>query len=140
MNSEPPSPDRNPTRRAFLLGAGAGLAAGVPLTWFASRRGELTEDRPRSFTGRTTEQRRPTPALPGPFPGRLIGVHPPASVRPDHTICADTVKVMMDRGLCELTGADEAAAAWRRFFEPGDVVGIKVNPVGFSRRRGLVGA
>ena len=30
----------------------------------------------------------------------------------------------------ELTGADDAVEAWRTFFEPGDVVGIKMNPVG----------
>ena len=30
----------------------------------------------------------------------------------------------------ELTGADDAVSAWRSFFEPGDVVGIKMNPVG----------
>ena len=30
----------------------------------------------------------------------------------------------------ELTGADDAVEAWRPFFEPGDVVGIKMNPVG----------
>ena len=32
--------------------------------------------------------------------------------------------------MMELTGADGWVDAWRQFFEPGDVVGIKVNPVG----------
>ena len=40
------------------------------------------------------------------------------------------VRRMMRRGMMELTGADDWAGAWRRFFEPGDVVGIKLNPVG----------
>ena len=31
----------------------------------------------------------------------------------------------------ELTGADDAVQAWRSFFEPGDVVGIKVVPNGY---------
>ena len=30
----------------------------------------------------------------------------------------------------ELTGATDAVEAWRSFFEPGDVVGVKMNPVG----------
>lgn len=30
----------------------------------------------------------------------------------------------------ELTDAEDATQAWRRFFEPGDVVGIKLTPVG----------
>jgi aspartate 1-decarboxylase len=34
------------------------------------------------------------------------------------------------RGLMGLTGADDEVTAWRAFFERGDVVGIKVNPVG----------
>ncbi|HEY5985320.1 MAG TPA: hypothetical protein VIV12_02900, partial [Streptosporangiaceae bacterium] len=29
-----------------------------------------------------------------------------------------------------LTGAESSTDAWRRFFERGDVVGIKLNPVG----------
>jgi hypothetical protein len=34
---------------------------------------------------------------------------------------------MMARGMCALTGAADVDAAWRLFFEPEDVVGIKVN-------------
>jgi uncharacterized protein (DUF362 family) len=47
---------------------------------------------------------------------------------------------MMARGMRELTGADHAEAAWKRLFESGDVVGIKVNPVGYKRRANAVGA
>jgi hypothetical protein len=43
---------------------------------------------------------------------------------------AEPVRQMMRRGMMELTGADDWPSAWRRFFEPGDVVGIKLNPVG----------
>ena len=34
------------------------------------------------------------------------------------------------RGMKELTGATDEVEAWRSFFEPGDVVGVKMNPVG----------
>jgi hypothetical protein len=37
---------------------------------------------------------------------------------------------MMRRGMLGLTGEKDWASAWRRFFTKGDVVGIKVNPVG----------
>jgi hypothetical protein len=40
------------------------------------------------------------------------------------------IKSSMERGLMELTGADHAVEAWKTFFEPGDVVGIKVVPNG----------
>ncbi len=36
----------------------------------------------------------------------------------------------MDRGIKTLTGATDAVEAWKHFFEPGDVVGIKVVPNG----------
>jgi uncharacterized protein (DUF362 family) len=41
--------------------------------------------------------------------------------------------------MCQLTGADHPEEAWKRFFEPGDVVGIKVNPVGRAPRSGEPG-
>jgi hypothetical protein len=37
----------------------------------------------------------------------------------------------MAQGMCALTGAKTAGEAWRRFFEPKDVVGIKVNCGGY---------
>jgi uncharacterized protein (DUF362 family) len=43
---------------------------------------------------------------------------------------AEAVRQMMRLGMKELVGAEGWVDAWRRFFEPGDVVGIKVNPVG----------
>ncbi len=39
----------------------------------------------------------------------------------------EVVREMMARGMRTLTGAGTTAEAWRRFFEPSDVVGIKVN-------------
>ena len=43
---------------------------------------------------------------------------------------ADVVQQMMRRGMTALTGSAGWADAWRQFFTAGDVVGIKVNPVG----------
>ena len=141
-----PSPGRRRravTRRDFLLGAGAGLAAGVPLAWLGIKGWERFRDPSedsRSFRGRSVEDEHPAFAMPGPFPGRVIEVHHPGSVKPDNTICPEAVQTMMARGLCALTGADHPTEAWRRFFGPGDVVGIKVNPVGYQRRPDAVGA
>jgi uncharacterized protein (DUF362 family) len=67
--------------------------------------------------------------LPGKFPGRVVEVHHPGSC-PGGTPNADAVNRMMDRGITALTRIDEPAEAWRSMFERGDVVGIKVNPVG----------
>lgn len=133
------------TRRGFFLGLGAGLALGLPLTRLR-RRGTRPEEPLPSFTGRSVENPRAEPGMPGPFPGRVIEVHHPGSVTPNNEINPEAVRVMLDRGMCQLVGADVPTDAWRRFFQPGDVVGIKVNPVGRrtntdnSRLPGAVGS
>ncbi len=71
-------------------------------------------------------------AMPGLYRGRVIAVQNPA-VLVSGQYQAEEVSKMMRLGMTELTGADGWADAWRRFFEPGDVVGIKVNPVGQPR-------
>jgi hypothetical protein len=43
----------------------------------------------------------------------------------------EVVREMMARGIRALTGAGVTSDAWRRFFEPSDVVGIKVNCGGY---------
>lgn len=119
------------SRRGFLLGSALGLAAGVPLGWFALHgRQWLDRHAPSPFTGRSVELPRVPAGMPGPFPGRVVEVRHPAVVAVDSTIDADAVRTMMQRGMQSLTGSDDVQMAWRRFFEPGDVVGIKVNPVG----------
>lgn len=131
------------TRRGFLLGTGAGLASGVPLTWLGLHAWDTLNRQTQaagSFTGRSAEEPHSAFAMPGPYPGRVIEVHHREAVRPRHRVNAEAVKRMMDRGMRELTGADTAQEAWRRFFEPGDVVGIKVNPVGYRRRAEVAGA
>ena len=67
--------------------------------------------------------------IPGPYPGRVVAVRHSASIL-SGAYQAGPVEAMLDRGMRELTGADDPLDAWRRFFEPGDVVGIKLNPVG----------
>lgn len=67
--------------------------------------------------------------MPGPYPGRVVSVENPA-VLVSGQYQAGPVQQMMRRGMAELTGADSWADAWRLFFEHGDVVGIKLNPVG----------
>lgn len=67
--------------------------------------------------------------IPGPYPGRVIEVKNPRMIK-DGVKDRAAVKEAVERGMKELTGADDAVSAWRRFFEPGDVVGVKMNPVG----------
>jgi uncharacterized protein (DUF362 family) len=67
--------------------------------------------------------------MPGLFPGRVVDVfHPGALV--DRRVSPPAVRAMLDEGMKALTGDAAAKDAWARFFEPGDVVALKVNPSG----------
>ena len=67
-------------------------------------------------------------ALPGPFPGKVIEVKDPRSLV-DDKVDAKVVADMFERGVRALTGTD-MKQSFGLFFEPNDIVGIKVNPVG----------
>ncbi|HVT91906.1 MAG TPA: DUF362 domain-containing protein [Bryobacteraceae bacterium] len=67
--------------------------------------------------------------MPGLYRGRVVAVHHPGSIV-DGQFQREPIHQMFRKGMAELTGTDGGADAWRQFVEPGDVVGIKVNPVG----------
>jgi hypothetical protein len=67
--------------------------------------------------------------MPGPFPGVVVAVEHPGSIV-DGTYQAAPVRAMLEKGMTALTGAPSWTEAWRSFFEKGDVVAIKVSPVG----------
>lgn len=121
---------RSLTRRGFVGGLATGLvAAGVPLVYFA-RKG--LRDSPWATDTAVASAARPTAPdrMPGPYRGRVVEVHHPRAVDEWHQIDRTAVRTMMDRGMCEFTGADDPVEAWRTLFAPGEVIGIKVNPVG----------
>src|SRR5262245_2290204 len=115
------------TRRGFLLGAGAGLAAGAAGTWLGLRAAERSG---LSAPSSKLQLPRSDDGMPGPYPGRVVEVNHPGSVNDSNVIYPEAVRDMVDRGMRELTGAEHSSEAWKRFFGPDDVVGIKVNPVG----------
>jgi hypothetical protein len=72
------------------------------------------------------------PGMPGPYPGRVVAVTSAKSVDTSSGAANDeVVREMMAQGMRALTGAGTTAEAWRRFFAPSDVVGIKVNCGGY---------
>ena len=73
-----------------------------------------------------------SPGMPGPYPGRVVSVASSRSVDTSTGAAnADVVRDMLARGMTALTGARATPDAWRRFFEPADRVGIKVNCGGY---------
>jgi hypothetical protein len=80
----------------------------------------------------TKYQPLPVPGMPGPYPGRVVALHSDKVVDvASGAADAAVVQEMLARGMCALTGESTPAAAWRRFFVPSDVVGIKVNCGGY---------
>jgi uncharacterized protein DUF362 len=73
-----------------------------------------------------------TPGMPGSYPGRVVAVNSDKCVDTTSGAAnADIVREMMARGMRTLSGARTTQDAWRRFFVPADVVGIKVNCGGY---------
>jgi Domain of unknown function (DUF362) len=104
-------------RRAFLAGTAVPLLAGFHAS-AQQPKVEPVVDEPPGRLG-----------VPGPYPGRVVEVRNPAMIR-GGVKDRGVIEAAVGRGIKELTGADDAVGGWRRFFEPGDVVGIKMNPVG----------
>jgi Domain of unknown function (DUF362) len=117
-------------RRRFLAASAASVAS-LPLISGSSARAAQQES---SAITRTTHQGgdgKPLskPAAPGLYPGRVVEVKNPKMIH-DGTRDGAAIKASMDLGIKTLTGATDAVEGWKHFFEPGDVVGIKVVPNG----------
>ena len=114
------------SRRSFAKGVLGGLAiAGIPLAYVAAHNNH--------WLSRSTQTPAPKPlvdGMPGAYRGRVVEVHDDHAVDNRYAIDQSVVRNMLDRGMCEFTGADHPVEAWQTFFSPGEIVGIKVNPVG----------
>ena len=67
--------------------------------------------------------------MPGLFPGRVVELFDRGSIV-HNRVSQPVVKRMLEQGMQELTGEKSAKAAWARFVDPTDIVGIKINPSG----------
>jgi len=73
---------------------------------------------------------KPSPlGMPGLFPGRVIEIRDP-SVIVRNRVSQPVVSHMLEHAMKELTGEKSARAAWAKFVESRDIVGIKINPSG----------
>lgn len=67
-----------------------------------------------------------------PLKPRLIVVRDDEFIQSGKTT-VERVRKMLQRGIMELTGAESIRSGWREFFEPSDVVGIKINCLAGAR-------
>lgn len=103
------------TRRELIAGAGA--AASLPVV--------------HSGRAATAQEGSLPPLLfPGPYRGKVVEVQHLGSVSKG-VVDREVVRSMMTCGMLDLTGVRSEADAWRRFFKPTEIVGIKVSPVGY---------
>ena len=66
--------------------------------------------------------------MPGAYPGQVVVTQSARSINPATEAVDQAVVVeMMKRGMMEFTGDKNVLDSWRRFVEPKDVVGIKLN-------------
>jgi uncharacterized protein (DUF362 family) len=73
---------------------------------------------------------QPSPlGMPGLFPGRVVEVRNPAAIVRNR-VSQPIVREMLTNAMQELSGETSVQAAWAKFVEPKDVVGIKINPSG----------
>ena len=125
-------PEHRYPRRTFWLAA---LALWAALGWLSHKHGHPTAAADGSSYLRTSGTTSTALAMRS-LSGRVIEVHHPGAVKTGQKTKGYTernrpaVKAMIDRGMKELTGSEDAVQAWRHFFSPGDRVGIKVVPVG----------
>jgi len=83
---------------------------------------------PIELQGLANYKRSPL-GMPGLFPGRVIESRDPnAIVR--NRVAQPIVRRMLEQAMKELTGESSARAAWAKFVQADDVVGIKINPSG----------
>jgi hypothetical protein len=128
-------------RRAFvrLLAAAASAKAAASVDVAAKERSRAAlAARPQIRTGlpplKVVSRYSPAaaPGMPGPYAGQVVAVKSDRSVDISTGAVNDAVvREMMAQGMRALTGAGATADAWRRFFTPSDVVGIKVNCGGY---------
>jgi hypothetical protein len=117
-------------RRTFLAASAASLPV---ISALPAVRASGDEPQARAATGTTHVGASAGPisklGAPGLYPGRVVEVKNPAMIR-QGVKNRRAIKASLEKGLKELTGAPAAVDAWKKFFEPGDVVGVKVVPNG----------
>ncbi len=117
-------------RRSFVKGTCLG-GAGVFLEGFDPRaRDESARPDLPPIVVHGPPGAKPSPlGMPGLFPGRVVEISDPASIVRNR-VSQPVIARMLERGMMELTGESSIRAAWARFIEPTDIVGIKINPSG----------
>jgi uncharacterized protein (DUF362 family) len=116
-------------RRKFftLLGAGGAALAIKPVSAMTTGRPQVKE-KPATNISDAQKVPRNEASMPGKFPGKVVVVKDLRSVADDVPV-EGIAYLMLQRSMLELTGGKNLKKAWRTFVNPGEKIGLKVNPV-----------
>jgi Domain of unknown function (DUF362) len=116
-------------RRKFftIIGAGGAALAIKPISGISSTL-DQTISKPATNISDAGKQPRTSTSMPGRFPGKVVIVKNKNSVVDDLPVEAAAYK-MLQKSMLELTGQNSLKKAWRLFVNPGEKIGLKVNPV-----------
>jgi hypothetical protein len=116
-------------RRKFvaILGAGSAALAIKPVSLLAS--GTVQNQAKPATNIKDADKIPRTPfSMPGIYPGKVILVKNTKSVLNDEPVEKEAY-LMIEKAMLELSGQKNLKKAWRTFVNPGDKIGLKVNPV-----------
>jgi len=116
-------------RRKFftLLGAGSAALAVKPLMGL-NITNQQKPAKPSTNIGDAAKISRTTESMPGKYPGKVVHIKNSAAVVNDEPVEA-AAYLMLRKAMLELTGQKNLKKAWRTFVNPGERIGLKVNPV-----------
>jgi len=118
-------------RNFFKLAALGGVGASImsPLSLKASLANTLLGDETtKTNIDDALKYPRTESSMPGKYPGSVIQVNNPISVVDEKPQEEEAYK-MLKEGMLALTGEETLEKAWEQFVKPGEVIGLKVNPV-----------
>jgi uncharacterized protein (DUF362 family) len=67
-------------------------------------------------------------SMPGRYPGRVVHIHDENSAE-NEKFNQEVIDKMIASGMLALTGEKSTRRAWRQFVKPGEMIGLKLNPV-----------
>lgn len=86
------------------------------------------QEKPATNIGDAAKVPRNESSMPGKFPGRVIHIKNSKSVVNDEPLESEAYK-MIEKAMLELTQQQNLKKAWNQFVNPGERIGLKVNPV-----------
>ena len=123
---------KNLKRRNFLkaVAATAVAATVTPVASSSYTAADYTRQQPEIKTNGKDALNYPrnVNSMPGRYPGRVVHIHDENSAE-NEKFNQEVIDKMIASGMLSLTGEKSIKRAWRQFVKPGEMIGLKLNPV-----------